>query len=124
MRRAKPGLKLAIGSASKNARLVLERLELTERFEVIGDGHSVAKPKPAPDLFVWVTDALGIGVSEAAVCEDAEAGIKAAKSAGCLTVGIGSAKVSHADIHLSDGLENAQLDLILSQLEAIRSTFG
>ena len=118
------GLKLAIASASKNARLVLKRLELTEHFEVIGDGHSVAKSKPAPDLFVWVTNSLGFRAHEAVVFEDAEAGSDAAKRAGCLTVGIGGANVSHAEIHLADGRENAQPDLILSQFEAIRSTHG
>ena len=118
------GLKLAIASASKNARLVLERLELTEHFELIGDGHSVAKPKPAPDLFVWVTNALQVRASESVVFEDAEAGIDAAKKAGCLTVGIGSADINHADIQLPTGLENAQPDLIISQLEALRSTRG
>ena len=115
------GLKLAIASASKNARLVLERLELTDCFDVIGDGSSVAKPKPAPDLFVWVTNALQVRANESVVFEDAEAGLDAARSAGCLTVGIGSANVSHADIQLPTGLEHAQPDLIISQLEALRS---
>ena len=73
------GLKLAIASASKNARHVLERLELTEYFNVIGDGYSVANPKPAPDLFVWVTEALQVRASESVVFEDAAAGIDAAK---------------------------------------------
>ena len=118
------GLKLGIASASKNARLVLGRLELMERFEVIGDGHSVAKPKPAPDLFAWVTEALQVRPWEAVVFEDAEAGIDAAMSAGCLTAGIGSAKVNHADIHLPAGLEDADPSLIISQLVAVRSTRG
>ena len=114
-------LKLGIASASKNARLVLERLELTGHFDVIGDGHSVANPKPAPDLFRWVTEALAVRPWEAAVFEDAEAGIDAAKRAGCLTVGIGQANVSHADAHLPAGLEYARPRVILSQLEAVRS---
>lgn len=116
------GLKLAIASASKNARLVLERLELTARFDAIGDGHSVAEPKPAPDLFLWVTEALGVRPCVSVVFEDAEAGVDAAKRAGCLTVGIGKANVDHADIQLATGLENAHSNRILSQLEAVRST--
>jgi len=118
------GLKLGIASASKNARLVLERLGLTGRFDVIGNGHSVANPKPAPDLFLWVAEALQVPASESLVFEDAEAGIDAAKCAGCLTVGIGKAKVNHADIYLPNGLENANPAAILSQLEADRSTRG
>ena len=115
------GLKLGIASASKNARLVLERLGLIRQFDVIGDGHSVAKPKPAPDLFIWVADALQVRASDSVVFEDAEAGIDAAKSAGCLTVGIGKASINHADIHLPGGLENTNPDTLISQLEAVRS---
>jgi len=117
-------LKLAIASASKNARLVLDRLELMDCFDVIGDGDSVAMPKPAPDLFVWVMSALQVSAGESVVFEDAEAGVDAAKSAGCLTVGIGSANVNHADLQLLSGLRNARPKLILSQLEALRSSRG
>ena len=113
-------LKLAIASASKNARLALKRLELTDCFDVIGDGNSVTKPKPAPDLFVWVMTALQVCADESVVFEDAEAGVDAAKSAGCLTVGIGNANVNHADLHLPAGLRNARPASILSQLEALR----
>ncbi len=115
------GLKLGIASASKNARLVLERLELTGHFAVIGDGHSVAQPKPAPDLFIWVTEALGVRAGESLVFEDAEAGIDAAKRAGCFTVGIGNAQVGHADVHLPRGLVDASPESILTQLLAVRS---
>lgn len=115
-------LKLGIGSASKNARLVLERLELTRYFDVIGDGYSVNNPKPSQDLFVWVAGGLRINVTEIVVFEDAKAGIDAAKQAGCLTVGIGNANVSHADILLPNGLEKARVDSVLNQLEAVRST--
>ena len=117
-------LKLAIASASKNARLALERLALTDCFDVIGDGNSVAKPKPAPDLFVWAANALGVSVDESVVFEDAEAGVDAAKRAGCLTVGIGNAGVDQADIHLPSGLRDARPEQILSQLGALRSTRG
>lgn len=115
------GLKLAIASASRNARFVLNRLELTQRFDVIGDGHSVSEPKPSPDLFIWVADQLRIAPESAVVFEDAEAGVDAAKLVGCLTVGIGNAKVGHADIHLPDGLKTARVDRILTRLEAVRS---
>jgi len=92
------GLKLGIGSASRNARAVLEKLDLLDMFPVIGDGYSVVNSKPAPDLFVWVAGGLGIPVAQAVVFEDAEAGIDAAKAAGCPSVGIGTANVDHADM--------------------------
>ena len=116
------GLKLAIASASKNARFVLERLALDERFDVIGDGCSVSKPKPSPDLFVWVAEQLKIPASDTVVFEDAEAGIDAAQAAGCLTVGVGGSQVRHADMHLPAGLENVEVATVLTRLEAVRST--
>lgn len=91
-------LKLGIGSASKNAKPVIEKLNLLDVFDVIGDGYSVVNPKPAPDLFVWVAGGLQVHVNETIVFEDAPAGIDAAKAAGCGTIGIGTSNLSHADM--------------------------
>ena len=109
------GLKLGIGSASRNARAVLEKLDLIDMFPVIGDGYSVVNSKPAPDLFVWVAGGLGIPVGQALVFEDAEAGIDAAKSAGCRSVGIGTANVNHADMVVA-GLHELTVEKVLNQL--------
>jgi len=106
---------LGIGSASKNAKSVIERLGLTSTFKVIGDGYSVVNPKPAPDLFVWVAGGFGIQVNEAVVFEDAEAGVDAAKAAGCFTVGVGQSNVQHADIHIST-FEDITPQSIIEQL--------
>ena len=106
------GLKLAIGSASKNAKPVIEKLNLTGVFDVIGDGFSVVNTKPAPDLFVWVAGGLQIYVSEVIVFEDAPAGIDAAKSAGCRTVGIGTSDVNHADI-VAQSFEDISVNQII-----------
>jgi len=109
------GIKLGIGSASRNARPVLEKLELLDTFTVIGDGYSVVNPKPAPDLFVWVAGGLGALVHQTVVFEDAEAGIDAAKTAGCKTVGIGTANVQHADMVIA-GLYELTVEQVLTQL--------
>jgi len=106
-------LKLGIGSASRNARPVLEKLDLLDMFEVIGDGYSVVNGKPAPDLFVWVSGGLSLPPNEVVVFEDAEAGVTSAKSAGCKTVGIGSAdNVGHADTRV-DGLHDITVKQVL-----------
>lgn len=110
-------LKLAIGSASKNAQVVIERLGLAQWFEVIGDGFSVNNSKPAPDLFVWVAGGLHVPVSKAVVFEDAEAGIDAAKAAGFFSVGLGTANIQHADVVLPD-LVSTRLSAVISQLGA------
>jgi len=86
------GFKIGMGSASKNARLVCDRLQILPLFDVIGDGFSVVNGKPAPDLFVWVAGGLGLPPSDCVVFEDAEAGIDAALAGGFYAVGIGPAE--------------------------------
>lgn len=83
------GIRLAIGSASKNARLVCERLNIIHMMDAIGDGDSVVNSKPAPDLFVWVAGRLDLSPTQCVVFEDAEAGIEAALAGGFKAVGIG-----------------------------------
>ena len=91
------GMAVAIGSSSKNARTVLDKLGLTDLFEVIADGHTVENAKPAPDLFLAAAEQLGIEPSRCIVIEDAAAGVDAALAAGMLAVGIGpDDRVGHA----------------------------
>lgn len=83
------GIKIAIGSASKNARTVVEKLGLGDKVDAIADGYSVERPKPAPDLFLFAAKELGLQANECVVVEDAAAGIEAALAAGMWTVGLG-----------------------------------
>jgi beta-phosphoglucomutase len=115
----KLGLKLGIGSASKNAVMVLEKIGLGDFFDAVGDGNAVVHSKPAPDIFIWTAGALGIPVEQTVVFEDASAGIDAAKRAGAYSVGIGTANVSHADVVLM-GLGDVDVAGLISQLEALR----
>ncbi len=93
------GIRAAVGSASRNARHVLQRLGLLDRFAVLGDGHSVARAKPAPDLFLFIARQLNVSPSECIVVEDAQSGITAALRGGFWTAGIGPAeRVGHAHI--------------------------
>ncbi len=85
------GIKIAIGSASKNARTVIEKLGITDRVDVITDGNSVDRPKPAPDLFLYAAAQLGLDPTHCAVVEDAPAGIAAAIAAGMWAIGLGTA---------------------------------
>ncbi len=81
--------RLALASASKNAPVVVERLGIVRYFEVVADGSSVEKTKPAPDLFLYVADKMNLPPAECLVVEDAEAGVEAARAAGMATIGIG-----------------------------------
>jgi beta-phosphoglucomutase len=83
-------IKLALGSASKNAPVILNRIGLTHHFDKILDGNAVTAAKPAPDIFLIAAKALGELPEHCIVFEDAEAGIDAAISAGMRCVGIGS----------------------------------
>ncbi len=82
------GIKIAIGSASKNARTVIEKLGLVDRVDAIADGYSVERPKPAPDLFLYAAKQLGLDPVHCVVVEDAAAGIEAAIAAGMWTIGL------------------------------------
>ena len=85
------GIKIAIGSASKNARSVIDKLGIADRVDVIADGYCVEHPKPAPDLFLYAATQLGIAPAHCVVVEDAPAGIAAAIAAGMWAIGLGSA---------------------------------
>jgi beta-phosphoglucomutase len=82
-------IKIAIGSASKNAHIVIEKLGLADRIDVVTDGDSVEHPKPAPDLFLYAARRLGLDPINCVVVEDAHAGIKAALAAGMWAIGLG-----------------------------------
>lgn len=96
------GFSVALGSASKNANKVLQQLKATHYFDVIGDGNSVSKSKPAPDIFLFASEKLGLRPENCIVFEDAEKGIDAAKAGNFHSVGIGpEERVGHADIRFN-----------------------
>lgn len=109
------GLKSALGSASKNAREVVERLGIENLLDAISDGQSVERQKPAPDLFLHAASQLNLSPAECVVVEDAAAGVGAGKAAGMLTLGLGPIeRVGHADLILPD-LRGARLESILEK---------
>ncbi|QEE48370.1 beta-phosphoglucomutase [Flavobacterium alkalisoli] len=87
------GQLIALGSASKNARPILEKVNILHYFDVIVDGNDVTNAKPDPEVFVRAAKLLGKTASESIVFEDSVAGIQAANIAGMVSVGIG-----HKDI--------------------------
>ncbi|WP_302537354.1 beta-phosphoglucomutase [Clostridium saudiense] len=87
----KRGCKLAIGSSSKNARFILEKVQLTDAFDEISDGNNITKSKPDPEVFVKACELLKDVPENCVVVEDAYAGIDAAKTVGMIAVGIGDA---------------------------------
>ena len=95
------GIKIALGSASKNAPMILEKLGITQLFTAIIDGNNVVNGKPHPEVFLKGAQALGLEPSECVVFEDSIAGVQAAKTGGMSSVGIGDAETLQADIHFT-----------------------
>ena len=88
-------IKYALGSASKNAPLILEKVGLLNRFTAIVDGNDVSKAKPDPEVFLIGARKLGMNPENCVVVEDAIAGIQAANAAKMISIGIGDANVLH-----------------------------
>ncbi|MBT8385518.1 MAG: beta-phosphoglucomutase [Bacteroidia bacterium] len=80
---------IALGSASKNAKEILKKVNLYDIFDCIVDGNSVTKAKPDPEVFLIAAKGLKINPEDAVVFEDAVAGIKAANTANMTSIGIG-----------------------------------
>lgn len=83
------GFKVAIGSASKNTPTVLGRLGILDFFDAISDGNTVTRAKPAPDVFLYAANAMGVPPAHCVVIEDAQSGVEAALAGGMTAVGIG-----------------------------------
>lgn len=103
------GLKCALGSASRNSSLILERTSLTNYFDVIVDGNSVSSSKPDPEVFLKGANLLGVNPSDCVVFEDGIAGVMAAISAGMKVVGIGRQEVLNMANLVVGGLDQIEL---------------
>lgn len=97
------GLKIGLGSASKNASLILTRVNIKHFFDVIIDGTVTSRSKPDPEVFLLGAKALGLEPKDCIVFEDAINGVKAAKAGGFTTIGIGEKEVlTEADFVFTD----------------------
>lgn len=87
------GYKTAIGSASKNTPLILQKTGMVNLFDTIVDGNITSKAKPDPEVFLLAASRLDVQATKCVVFEDAVAGVQAAKAAGMYCVGIGEKEV-------------------------------
>lgn len=108
------GIVIALGSASKNARFILEKINLGDQFDIVIDGNKVSKAKPDPEVFLKGAAEAGIGPEYCVVFEDAQAGIDAARNAGMRCIGIGQPEnLKNADFVIP-GFTNMNLDRLRS----------
>ena len=89
------GLSLAIGSSSKNAGFILERLGLQNFFDAVSDGNNITHSKPDPEVFVKAAQFLNEKPKDCLVVEDAKAGLEAALAGGMECAAIGDAVLSN-----------------------------
>jgi beta-phosphoglucomutase len=102
-------IKTALGSASKNAMTILDRLQIADFFDAVIDGTKVTKAKPNPEIFIKGADALGVSYQNCVVFEDAEAGIEAALAANMKCVGIGKKEILGKANIVIPGFQNFSL---------------
>jgi beta-phosphoglucomutase len=108
------GILIALGSASKNAPLILDRIHLKGKFDVIVDGNSISSAKPDPEVFLRGAELLGVNPAGCLVFEDAQAGIEAALNGGMKVIGVGSSDLlSHAG-HYIQGFEKLDYEQLSS----------
>ena len=108
---------IALGSASKNARTILERVNLKSQFDAIVDGNDVSKAKPDPEVFLIAAQQINMKPEDCIVFEDSVAGVEAANTANMISVGIGSKDVlGHANYVFNDFTEISD-DFIKSLIE-------
>ena len=96
----KNGIKIAIGSSSKNTPVILKQIGLDNYFDAVSDGNNITNSKPDPEVFLKAADMLSIPYGECMIVEDADAGIEAGKRAGMKTLSVHGAK--GADVEIED----------------------
>ncbi|WP_089831492.1 beta-phosphoglucomutase [Chitinophaga filiformis] len=106
------GIKTALGSASKNAGVILDKVGILSLFDVVIDGNMVSASKPDPEVFLKGAEALGAAPEQCIVFEDAIAGVEAGKAGGMKVVGIGEKSVlNEADLVVS-GLQEINIQTL------------
>jgi len=112
------GIRIALGSASKNAPMILERIQLSGMFDAIVDGNSITEAKPDPEVFLKGAEKLGVLPENCVVFEDAIAGIEAAQNANMYCVGIGDPEtLGFADLVIP-GFDGFTVEKLMKELKA------
>ena len=107
------GIKTAVGSASKNTPMILEKTGLTEFFDAVSCGLDTQKSKPDPEVFLLAADRLNTSYSECLVIEDSDAGIEAAKRGGMYALAVGAAQNNTQADFKAQSLADAAIKTII-----------
>lgn len=112
----KYGIKKAIGSASKNAGIILRRLQIEKLFDVVIDGNRITKAKPDPEIFLLAAKELETEPGECMVFEDARSGIEAAKAGGMYAIGVGDPVILDKADRVIHGFSGLNWEQVLHKL--------
>ena len=107
------GIKAAIGSSSRNAPLILERIGLADGFDAVADGNQISNSKPDPEVFLLAAQLLDLLPEQCLVVEDADAGIEAALAGNMRCLGVGFAANNERATYRALGLAEADFEEIL-----------
>ena len=107
------GVRVAIGSSSKNTPVILEKIGLSGFFGAVADGNMITHSKPDPEVFLLAAGLMGKAPADCVVVEDAAAGVEAALNAGMRVVGVGSARHDERAHYRVPDLSAADVDMIL-----------
>jgi beta-phosphoglucomutase len=103
-------IRTAIGSASKNTPMILERVGIKDLFDAVADGNNISKAKPDPEVFLKAAEMVSVKPEECVVFEDAVAGVQAGLNAGMMCIGIGSPDILTRAHFVVSGLYEMNLE--------------
>lgn len=110
----KQGIKIAIGSSSRNTPIILKQIGLSDAFDAVADGNAIRNSKPDPEVFLLAAKLLNLDPANCLVVEDADAGVQAALAGGMRALGVGSAAVNPTATFAAENLEKADFESILN----------
>ena len=114
------GIKIAIGSSSRNTALILQKIGLDKTFDAVADGTMIQNSKPHPEVFLLAAKMLNLDPTACVVIEDAEAGIEAALAANCRAIAVGAAHPNAQAALSAADLTAVTTDGILGQDKSIQ----
>ncbi len=109
------GIRIAIGSSSRNTPIILRQLQLENTFDAIADGNAITRSKPDPEVFQLAAKLLGLSCENCLVVEDADAGVEAALAGGMRVLGVGGAAQNTKVTFAAATLNEADFEAILNQ---------
>ncbi len=108
------GIKVAIGSSSRNTPIILRQIQLDHFFDAVADGNAITRSKPDPEVFLLAAKLLGLAPANCLVVEDADAGVEAALAGQMRVLGVGGAAVNPKATFAAQRLAAANFDTILT----------